>query len=273
MTRIAAATGSSPPSIDDATAIAADRGALANATGIASAKQTTNTPVEATPDRPALQPMAARQAGVADARTFLPALIGLEGESRHMYLDTAGLVTTGIGHMLKTPDAAVKLPWYHETTGLPATPSEVRTRFEELRASWAHHRTEHPKEQNRFDAKSYEKGSDLVLPPTFPRKDAIDRLQNDFLPKLRKVFPGFDAYPMPAQRAIVDMAYNLGIGKLEKGFPNFVGLCRDGKFAQAAVESHRSSSREERNVATRQLLEEADRLKTSVGSLAVGIRS
>jgi len=190
-----------------------------------------------------------------------------------MYLDTAGLVTTGIGHLLKTPDAAAKLPWYHQATGLPATSAEVRTVFEALRASWAQYRTEHPKGPNHLEARYYEKVSDLVLPPTFPRRDAIDRLQNDFLPKLRGVFPGFDRYPMPAQRAIVDMAYNLGIGKLERGFPRFVALCRAGEFAKAAGESHRSSSREDRNVATRQLLEEAEGLKKSVGSLAIGIRS
>ena len=97
-------------------------------------------------------------------------------------------------------------------------------------------------------------------------------MQNEFLPNLRKVFPGFDSYPMPAQRAIVDMAYNMGVGKLERGFPTFVSLCRAGEFGKAAGESRRSSSREERNAATKELLEDAERLKASVGTVAREIR-
>lgn len=199
-------------------------------------------------------------------------LKGGEGDKNYMYLDSKGLVTTGIGHMLKTADAATKLPWYHEKTGLPATPAEVKKVFEKLRASWTESPQDHPDGKNKFAAGHYEKVSDLVLPHGFARQDALNRLQKEFLPSLRKVFPGFDSYPLPAQKAIVDMAYSLGVEKLKKTFPHFVSHCRAGNFADAALESVRKGGDADRNAATAKLLEDAEQLKTSVRTFATEIR-
>jgi GH24 family phage-related lysozyme (muramidase) len=195
-----------------------------------------------------------------------------EGDKDHMYLDRKGLVTTGIGHMLKTADAAAALPWHHKKTGLPATPAEVKKAFEKLRASWTESAQDHADGKNKFAARHYEAMSDLRLPHGFARQDALDRLQHEFLPSLRKVFPGFDSYPLPAQKAIVDMAYSLGVEKLKNTYPHFVAHCRAGNFADAASESVRKGGDPDRNAATAKLLEDAEQLKNSVRTFATEIR-
>ncbi len=77
---------------------------------------------------------------------------------------------------------------------------------------------------------------------------------------------------MQAQRALVDMAYNLGVGKLAAKFPHLIAACRLGDFTSAAGESERSSSRLERNVAARDLFIQAAQLSASVRTLTKEIR-
>jgi len=189
-----------------------------------------------------------------------------------MYLDTKGHVTTGIGHLLKDARAAVELPWCHRATGQRATPAEVNAAFDRLRGMWTEYRSEHPNGKNPNRAGYYEKRSDLLLPEGYATKLATNRLQNEFLPELQRRFPGLDRCPLPAQRALVDMAYNLGVSNLIEKFPNFVTAFRNGEFAKAAGECRRSSSRQERNDVTRQLLEEAEQLKASVRTLTREVR-
>ena len=44
-----------------------------------------------------------------------------EGCISHMYLDTVGKVTVGVGNMLPTAEAAVELPFIDRDTGASAT--------------------------------------------------------------------------------------------------------------------------------------------------------
>jgi GH24 family phage-related lysozyme (muramidase) len=217
------------------------------------------------PDRPA--PLGAIRNGhhAADASVFLREIKVWEGEHSNMYVDTRGYVTTGIGHLLKTPGDATKLPWVHSGTGRAATTAEVKVAFARIAQTGADFKRDHPN-VNGMTPKEYAKISDLVLPEGLSTKLATDRLNGEFLKGLRKMFPAFDSYPMPAQRALVDMAYNLGVGKLHDRFPKLLGACRETppNFAAAAVESHRSSCREDRNDATRTLFEQAARLTASV---------
>ena len=135
-----------------------------------------------------------------------------------------------------------------------------------------------PKAPNPFGAQHYEKVSDLVLPDGAANQLAVDRLEKDFLKGLRGLFSGFASYPQPAQRALVDMAYTLGIRGLETKFPTVVKACREGEFTVAAKYSHRKVKANEgrkgdqRNVATHNLFLEAARLTSSVQTLAREVR-
>ena len=78
------------------------------------------------------------------------------------------------------------------------------------------------------------------------------RLTNEFLPGLLRLCPAFESFPLPARRALVDMAYNLGVGGLEK-FPHLLAACNAGDWATAAAQCHRSTCRDTRNVWTAQM--------------------
>jgi GH24 family phage-related lysozyme (muramidase) len=203
-----------------------------------------------TPDLPS--PNRQGSASTVDIAALRRDLLRWEGETRHMYRDSNGFVTTGIGHLLKTAEAAVKLPWVHASTGHPASSSEVRTAFSSIAGMTANHK-----------APYYENGSDLRLPTNVVRDLAEQRLEREFLPGVRRLCPHFDNYPAPAQSALVDMAYNLGVGGLGK-FKKLIAACERGDFATAAVESHRKSRHEHRNDATRALFLEAANLTSGL---------
>jgi GH24 family phage-related lysozyme (muramidase) len=261
MTRIA--PGASPP---NQTSIDEFQGtgtlAAANANG-AVHERSSRRPAgggDAIPDQPALRaPGTARP--TADARTLCVELIKWEGCCQHMYVDTRGHVTTGIGHLLPNADAALALPWCHRATGLPATPAEIR-------AAFAHVREQGP----GLKSLAYRLASDLVLPGGVAADLAATRLEREFLPGLRRLCPSFDNYPMPAQRALVDMAYNLGVGGLGK-FHNLLAACERGDFSAAAENCHRRTSREIRNASTRNLFLDAAELTTAMDVRARGARS
>jgi GH24 family phage-related lysozyme (muramidase) len=52
-------------------------------------------------------------------------LVPSEGYVEHMYLDTKGLVTVGIGNMLPSVAAAQALPFVNRSTGNRATADEI----------------------------------------------------------------------------------------------------------------------------------------------------
>ena len=188
MTRIAAGTGSpNPPSIDDPPANAVDRACPAGATIAPAGARSNSVAGDAGPDRPVpAQGGGSRSAGT-DAGVFLKELKHWEGDCPFMYADTRGYVTTGIGHLLKTPEAALKLPWRHRATGQAATPAEVRSTFARIREAAVQFKQDHPNAKGIPPARC-ERLSDLVLPEGLATQLATTRLKTEFLPHLRGLF-------------------------------------------------------------------------------------
>src|SRR5258708_35150435 len=59
-----------------------------------------------------------------------------EGKIEWMYLDSLSKVTVGIGKLIDSPDAAVKLGgWVHKSDGSPAVELEIRAEWELVKAS------------------------------------------------------------------------------------------------------------------------------------------
>jgi GH24 family phage-related lysozyme (muramidase) len=279
MTRIAAGTAApATPSIDVSVPNARTSASTAAPAGDPVVAREPGVPADAGADRPAPQSRANPRHTTIDVGALRDDLLRWEGNKPFMYLCSAGYVTTGIGNKLANAQEATALPWQHKATGLPATPAEIRTAFERVAAMTAEFRCGDPKAPNPFGPQHYEKMSDLVLPDGAANQLAVDRLEKDFLKGLRRLFPGFDGYPQPAQRALVDMAYTLGVNGLETKFPRFVAACREGKFADAAEQSDRKLKAnggrkgDARNVATRSLLLEAARLTSSVQALTREVR-
>ena len=187
-----------------------------------------------------------------ETRTLCTELIRWEGGCEHLYVDTCGNVATAVGHRLPNAEAAIALPWRHRGTGVAATPSEIRAAFEQVRAQGVGHR-----------AIAYRFASDLVLAAGVAVDLAATRVQRELLPGLRRLCANFDRCPLPARRALVDMAYDLGLGGLAK-FRTLIAACRRGDFATAAEHCHRRMTRGIRNVATRSLFLEAADLTATV---------
>ncbi|MDB4980057.1 MAG: hypothetical protein JWM82_809 [Myxococcales bacterium] len=168
-------------------------------------------------------------------------LLHWEGDLKYLYVDTRGFVTTGIGQLVKDAAAARELPFIDMRTGRPATAQQIDQAFGAVQQL--------PK--GRSDP-WYATATHLRLPEETVRALAQSRLTNEFLPGLRRELPHFDSYPPSAQRALIDMAYNLGVG----GVGRFHGLraaCEAGDWSQAAAECHRRTCRAERNEWTRAL--------------------
>ena len=176
---------------------------------------------------------------------MLSDLLRWEGDCHHLYLDSHGLVTVGIGNLVGSAAAATELPFVDKHTGRPATPAQIVEAFDRV----SHlHKGPH--------AGAFASATTLRLPEDAVRALAAERLSGEFLPALRRDFPGFDNFPAPAQRALVDMAYNLGVGGLEK-FHQLRDAVDAGDWRTAAAECHRRTCRAERNDWTRDLFSEA----------------
>jgi type VI secretion system secreted protein VgrG len=183
-----------------------------------------------------------------DSRALCTELFRWEGYRREMYVDWRGDVRTGIGFVLPDARAALALPWRHKATGFPATAAEVRAAFAQVRAQSAGHA-----------APAHERASNLVLPPGYAALLVMRRLERELLPELRKLLPRFEDYPLAAQRALVEMAYNLGVAGLRR-FRNLIASCNGGDFGAAANHCHRRTIGVARNAGTKALFRKAANL-------------
>jgi len=95
-------------------------------------------------------------------------------------------------------------------------------------------------------------------------------LKTEFIPGIRQFFTGFDSYPAPAQRALIDMAYNIGVGRDAKvvdgkrrkasglhAFTHLKAAAEGGDWGAAAKACHSSSS-VKRNAWRIQLFQDAE---------------
>jgi hypothetical protein len=162
-----------------------------------------------------------------------------------MYVDAGGDVAVGSGHRLPNAGAALALPWRHRGTGAAAAPDDVRAAFEQVRVQGPGLRSI-----------AYRFASDLVLAAGVVADLTAARVERELLPGLRRLFPGFDRYPLPARRALVDMGSDVGLHALKK-FHNLVAACERGDFATAAEHCHRRCACGIRNAAIRILFNEA----------------
>jgi GH24 family phage-related lysozyme (muramidase) len=168
---------------------------------------------------------------------YLDDLEAHEGSTTWLYCDVRGFVTIGIGNLVKTPDDAVKLPFtIHGTDGKPASVAQKRIAWTKVSDAYS------PK----LSAEGYRRLTDLRLSQAFVRELVNRRLERDFLPGIRRILHDFDSFPLPARKALVDMAYNLGVGGLAK-FHKLIAACLARDWATAARECNRKTCRPMRN--------------------------
>jgi GH24 family phage-related lysozyme (muramidase) len=159
-----------------------------------------------------------------------------EGKFRHLYLDTKGLPTIGIGNLVATAEAAVALPFVVMPDGRAAVEEEKRQSWKVVKAM-----------PGSMRARAYESASNLRLTEKAVDALVVERLTGEFLPGLRDLYPKFDTFPMQAKQSFVDLAYNCGLGGLAK-FSQLRNAALLQDWVSASKRCHRSSSREDRNV-------------------------
>ena len=166
---------------------------------------------------------------------YLPFARSFEGAIPYLYLDTAGIVTVGIGHALETAGEAAVLPFVLGAGGARATTAEIEADYAAVKAL--------PKGRV---AAFYRPFSRTVL-----GDDAIADLfttdLNDFLAELGRKVAGFDELPRGAQLALLDMAYNLGVRGLLEGFPRMMNCLARHDWSGCARESRRPQLSAARN--------------------------
>lgn len=163
-----------------------------------------------------------------------------EGRIPHMYLDTEGFVTVGIGNLIATAEVARSLAFVVRDTGAAATAQEIEADFKAV-----------AKQSKGELAASYKKFTKLDLPDTAIDalfKIKIDGFKNDLIAN----FKGYPEYPVEVKRALLDMIYNLGKGGLLK-FKKLKAAVEAHDWKEAAAQCHRNGPSKARNDWTRDL--------------------
>lgn len=182
-----------------------------------------------------------------DPRKFLPDIQRWEGVVPWIYRDSLGYGTVGIGFLVRDVDEATDLPLYNFTEDRDATDDEKRKEFVRVMSC-----------QRGLRAGSYRavRPPRIEMPVAATEARALRRLETEFLPGIRRLMPGFDGFPEPAQACIVDLAWNLGIGRAATADHKATGLtafgalraaCNRGDWEAASEHCHVSTSRPERN--------------------------
>src|ERR1017187_4132058 len=177
-----------------------------------------------------------------DPALVIPRLQSYEGRVPYMYSCTGGKVTIGIGQAIEPPADALHLPL--SIAGRPATPAETQADYAAVAAA-----------QIGLVAKAYapltqSRMADADIDTLIPGDVA------SFEASLAAALPNWNTYPAPAQAALFDMAFNLGLGGLKR-FPHLLAAVDAGDWAAAAAQCHRQGIGDARNQQTAALFLQA----------------
>ncbi len=165
-------------------------------------------------------------------------IIPFEGSVNHMYLDTRGLVTVGVGNYLPNVDAAQALDFVNTDTHQNASTVEIAIDYNNV-----------SKQVGAKRADYYKQFCKLELP-----QDKIDILFNsrvsEFVASLNKSYPDYNTYPESVQLAMLDMAFNLGVGGLKTKWPKLNAAIAAQDWTNAATCCIRPGGQQSRNDAT-----------------------
>ena len=149
-----------------------------------------------------------------------------EGRINHMYLDSKGLVTVGVGHLLKDLASAQALN-FKKSDNKPASKEEIKADYEAVK-----------KQPTNRMASFYKKSAKLHLADA-DINILTNKHINNFESELKKIFPDFSTYPNEVQLALFDIIFNVGMTDLNNKWPTFKKAVIDKDWAVAAKESNR----------------------------------
>ena len=177
-----------------------------------------------------------------------------EGKFNHLYLDTKGKVTVGVGHLVANRNDMSTITMYKTKNNLPsqlATLPDKQAEYDKIvKLPWG----------QRYGATSFKTHTALIM------KDAdINLLLNkhidSFYNELTRIYnktngytEDFDKLPRNVQLVLFDMIFNLGASKIVNSFPNFNTSLKAGDWKKAATECNRPDVSPARNQYVKQLL-------------------
>lgn len=145
-----------------------------------------------------------------------------EGYVHSMYLDVKGLVTTGVGNLIDTPESACSLPWKH-ADGRLAERAEIAQAWKAVKAA-----------KPALHYRQYEHLNDLRLTDADIDALVLDKLNSNFNYISSHALPGLPDAPADAQLGVMSMAWAVGPGFPAK-FANFTNFAQRGDWANAAL--------------------------------------
>ena len=160
----------------------------------------------------------------------------LEGFTPYLYLDIDGAVTTGIGNLIDSVEAAQRLPW--KLNGAPASQAEIASQWRKIKGM-----------KGVIDPKRgvpwQKEGGGAFEPFSTIRLDASDigtlfsAVMKEHDETLLKSYPAYHSWPADAQLALHSMAWAMGANFAPK-YPKFTAAVNKPypDFLLAAKESY-----------------------------------
>jgi GH24 family phage-related lysozyme (muramidase) len=172
-------------------------------------------------------------------------LIENEGNVEYLYLDTVGRVTVGVGHMVAEAGAAQQIGFITRDTSQPATAQRIFEEFSNV-----------ARQRPAMAAGEYRQFTQLIMTPA-----AVDALLDKDIEGMeagvRANFQNYNSYPGPAQDALLDMAFNLGVHGLVAHFPHLKAAAEAQDWNTCAAQCHRNGIGDARNQKTAALFQMA----------------
>jgi GH24 family phage-related lysozyme (muramidase) len=177
-----------------------------------------------------------------------------EGRFEHIYLDTKGRVTVGVGHLIPNRAAMGTLVFFKTKDGQITTVASLQEKQAEYDAvaklRWG----------QRYGAASFKPKTSLVMRSEHINQ-LLDRHIDSFYKELTNIYKksngyidDFDNLHSNVQLALFDMIFNLGASKIVNVFPSFDTAIKKGDWKKAASEANRPDVSSARNQYVKQLL-------------------
>jgi len=170
-----------------------------------------------------------------------------EGRIPHLYLDTKGNVTVGVGHMVPNRMSMTNLTMYKKSANNAltlATPTDKYAEYDTIKKQMF---------GRDFKAASFKKYTTLIMKDADINIHKEKHLQ-DFYIELSSYYSkkngfstNFDAMPTDVQKALLDMGFNLGLTKLKNQYIQMNTFIKQEKWADAGIQSGRMGIDASRN--------------------------